>query len=395
MSRTKRSVVMVCSQMPPVYGGAGAQAALLGRELAVKGWEVTAITLDQHGVGSGTDRGVRFRRILNGVSPTTLWTRLYTTVGLSMASLFFILIKRPAVVHIHGVYWWSLLPAICGRFVRARVVVKTTRDGEDDAKSVRSKRLGNLNVGRIYGLPLKLADAVIVLNHQAREVAVSEGLDRKTRLIFNGVDEAKFVRTPERRARARAARGLSNDDRVVVFVGYLVKHKGVFDLLNAWRKLGNREARLWLVGPDSGFYHNREQGRESEISSLINSLMGDGYQVEKFGHLPGEEMPDLYWAADAFVLPSYAEGMPNSLAEALVAGCDIVATRIPGSMDIMGLANPDLFSPGDLDALVDQLSRAIKQPRTEIAELVDKVRISKVAATYDGLYAELLAKADG
>lgn len=387
--RGSGGVVMVCSQMPPVYGGAGEQAVRLGRALEAKGWKVTAITLDQLGVGSGVDRGIRFRRVLRGVAPVSLWTRLATTSGLGLVAFLHILTSRPAVVHIHGAYWWSIPPAIAGRLVRARVIVKTTRDGADDATSVYAKRIGPIKVGRLYGLTFRLADAIIVLNERARAIAAAEGLQERTHLIVNGVDEAKFARTAARRARAREHHGLAPNDRVVMFVGYLVKHKGIFDLLHAWREMGDRDAQLWLVGPLDGFHFNRDRASESEIPQLIDALIGEGYRVAKFGQVSSEELPELYWAADVFVLPSYVEGMPNSLAEALVAGCAIVATRIPGITDILGVHSPALLQPGDTAALSVKLARALDQPHPEPPGLVDRVLMSTVADSYDRLYKAL------
>jgi glycosyltransferase involved in cell wall biosynthesis len=383
----KKSVLMVCSQMPPVYGGAGAQAALLGSALAKMGWDVAAVTLDQFNVGSGSEQGIRFYRLMRGVESNNKWTRILTTIVLGMGALARIIIQRPAIVHVHGAYWWSIPPVIAGRLVGAKVVIKLTRDGEDDARTVYSKRMGPIPAGRVYGLSLRLADAVVVLNEHARGVAVSEGLGGRAHLMPNGVDEVRLKRSFARRAESRAAMSLSSDDRVVIFVGYVVRHKGVVDLLEAWRHLGNRSARLWLVGPVEGFYRELD----SEIPQLIEDLVGDGYQVAALGHVPSAELPALYWAADVFTLPSYAEGMPNSLAEAMVAGCHIVATRIPGITDLMGSYGAELVAPGDVAMLCDRLADALERPRAAPRALSERLGISTVAKEYEHLYFEMLS----
>lgn len=380
-----RSVVMVCSQMPPVYGGAGAQAALLGRTLTDMGWEVAAITLDQAKVGSGTERGVRVIRLLSGLTPENRWKRLLTTLGLGLGAFLHIVSRRPSVVHIHGAYWWSILPAIAGRCIGAKVVTKLTRDGEDDARTVYAKRIGPVRVGKVYGLSLTLADAVVVLNEDSKSSAVTEGLVDRVHLISNGVDEERMARTAERRIESRATKSLAPNDRVVIFVGYLVEHKGVVDLLEAWRGLEDRAAFLWLVGPYEGFYRELD----SEIPRLISELVRDGFKVETLGHRPAEELPALYWAADVFTLPSYAEGMPNSLAEALVAGCHVVATRIPGITELMSWDSSGLIEPGDVAALTKRLATALDSPRQAPAEAIESLRISSVARLYEQLYQEL------
>jgi glycosyltransferase involved in cell wall biosynthesis len=378
---------MVCSQMPPVYGGAGAQAVLLSRKLIEQGWEVTAVTLDQAGVGSSNDHGVRISRLLRGIAPKNRWSRLLTTLGLGIGAFVRIAVCWPSVVHIHGAYWWSILPAVAGRLTGAKVVVKLTREGEDDAQTVFAKRVGRIGVGRVHGLSLTLADSIVVLNRQALRIAAAEGLGSRTRFISNGVDDVAFVRSTSRRLVSRAAKELSVDDRVVMFVGYLVRHKGVVDLLEAWRQLGNRAARLWLVGPYEGFYREID----GEVPRLIDDLNRDGYQVETLGFVPPAELPALYWAADVFALPSYAEGMPNSLAEALVAGCHVVATRIPGITELMGSDSVDLVTPGDVSALATRLAAALETPRQVPNHRIERLWISNTAREVELLYLELLS----
>lgn len=375
---------MVCSQMPPIYGGAGTQAALLARTLSRLGWDVTALTLDQSGVGSATEDGVHYLRLLKGAMPVSRLSRAVTTAVLGLGASMQILKARPSVVHIHGAYWWSIPPAIIGRIMGAVVVVKLTRDGEDDAHTVYSKRIGRLPVGRLYGLSLTMAHHVVVLNEYARQIAAHEGLGRKTQLVSNGVAEEKFRRTAERRASARTSRGLTDEDRVVLFVGYLVKHKGVVDLLHAWRRLDNRAAHLWLVGPFEGFY--RELG--DEIPVMIDQLASEGFRVTKLGQVGSTELAELYWAADIFTLPSYSEGMPNSLAEAVVAGCHVVATKIPGITDVMGAEYPDLVQPGDVEGLANHLREAISAVQELPPEATEKLGIAKVARIYEQIYAQ-------
>lgn len=372
--------------MPPVYGGAGAQAFLLGRALSKMGWEVTAITLDQDGVGSGLEEGVRFQRLLRGKAPASKWSRALTTLALGVGASLHILSRRPSIVHIHGAFWWSIPPAIAGRLTRAKVVVKLTRDGDDDPRTVFAKKLGPLHVGRFHGLSLSLAHAVIALNEDVRANAASVGLGDRTHLIPNGVDVETLTRSDDLRQRARASMTLTEEDRVVMFVGYLVRHKGVRDLLDAWRAIQNRDVHLWLVGPFEGFHRELED----DIPILVNKMIAEGYRVKAFGQVPVKRLPELYWAADVFVLPSYAEGMPNSLAEALVAGCHVVATRIPGITELMGVDSVDLVTPGDVEQLTKRLAAAIENPRPAPRGLTERLGISHIAAVYESLYSDLL-----
>jgi glycosyltransferase involved in cell wall biosynthesis len=304
---------------------------------------------------------------------------------LSLAAALVILRQRPEVVHVHGTYWWSILPVLTARLIGASSVLKSTRDGEDDARTVFTKRWGPLKIGWLYGIALRRTDAVIVLNEHARQSAVAAGLASTTRLIRNGVNVEALKRTAERRSQARAAEQLSPTDQVVLFVGYLAKHKGVQDLIDVWRARGDKATQLWLIGPMTGFYRELDD----HIPQEIGRLRDDGFTVRHLGHIPVDDMPHYYWAADVFVLPSYAEGMPNSLAEAIVSGCEIVATTIPGITEILEPHEAAFFAPGDLVHFENALAQSLTGDRHDCRLAASKLNIETVADRYESLYQQI------
>jgi len=375
-------VLMICAQFPPVYGGAGAQAALLAAEYARRGVTTEVVSLDQYGVGSAESRGYRVLRVLRGIGAKGLASRMLTTTALSLASAWRVLVWRPDVVHIHGVYWWSIAPALVGRLTRSTVTLKVTRDGQDDPATVLRKRLGPLPMGWLYGSSLRLANRVVVLSSTAFRAAQQAGLAGKTVQMRNGVDLARMARNPHRRTTSRHSAGLADQDRVALFVGFLVEHKGVADLLEAWRLLGDNTTQLWLVGPFAGFYRELDK----DIPRQIEMLRAEGFSIGVLGHVPTDEMPALYWQADVFVLPSYAEGMPNSLMEAVVGGCQIVATSIPGVIDIVDSEQARLVAPGDVIALAHALKGALDGPVMDTSRAAAEMAIGTVVDGYLALY---------
>jgi len=124
------------------------------------------------------------------------------------------------------------------------------------------------------------------------------------------------------------------------------------DLIDAWKIVGTifPNGRLWLVGEGSDGRAIWDHIREQQLS----------YQII----LPGsfDEVSDLLAAADAFVLPSYQEGMSLSLLEAMAANVPVVATDIPGNRDLIqedkGLLckvrDPESLATAILDALQRQ-----------------------------------------
>ncbi|WP_133204630.1 MULTISPECIES: glycosyltransferase family 4 protein [Arthrobacter] len=376
---------MVSSQYPPVYGGAGQQAQLLSNVLVSRGWKVTVVTLDQEGIGSTVHGGLRVVRVLRGIAGAGKTSRALTTVVLGLTAAWLVLSSRPSAVHIHGAYWWSLPPVIAGRVASATSVVKITRDGEDDPGTVFGRKVfGAVPLGWLYGLSLKLCDFVVVLSAEAYNKSTGLVASDRLRLIRNGVDLTALARTPDRREAARKALDVKAGARVTTFVGYLVEHKGVLDLLAAWklRELSNN-SELWLVGPYEGFYRELTSNAIDEIRRMQDA----GYKIRLFGQVGKDEMPEIYWASDVFTLPSYKEGMPNSLAEAIAAGCTIVGTAIPGITDIASFASSILVKPGDIAALAEALDSAEASADVEMPE-TSSMGIDATASKIEELYAK-------
>lgn len=376
---------MICSQYPPVYGGAGQQAQLLGEALAKRGWTVDVITLDQDALGSGLEGNIRVVRLLKGLAGGQPWTRAVTSLALGFYSASLVVLRRPTAVHVHGAYWWSIPPLIAAKLMGARAVVKVTRDGEDDPATVMTRKFAGFPVGWLYGASFRVADHVVTLSKQTYEAAV-ERLPKpeKVQLVRNGVDVLALERTAERRKTARDSFDLGDDVKVTTFVGYLVEHKGVLDLLSAWQERGKHEnEQLWLVGPYDGFYRELT----AKVRTQIEILQSSGFNIRLFGKVARSDMPSIYWATDVFTLPSYAEGMPNSLAEAMVAGCRVVATEIPGIVDIIDPKTAELVAPGDVTALVKALNSSRRSGNDSEARAAENLGIMRTARSIENLYA--------
>jgi len=138
----------------------------------------------------------------------------------------------------------------------------------------------------------------------------------------------------------------------IVYIGWMVKLKGVFDLLEAVK-----------LGADS--FINTEFimcGGGDDLALFVKTVQKHGLE-EKFkilGWVERSKTKEILWNADIFVLPSYGEGMPNSILEAMDAGKAIVATNVGGIPDMIthgvdGL----LYEPGDILGLVNNLQMLI------------------------------------
>jgi glycosyltransferase involved in cell wall biosynthesis len=200
------------------------------------------------------------------------------------------------------------------------------------------------------------------LPQAARVVAVSRGLADKARalgvapariaIVPNGVDRQLFQ--PRDRAAARHDLGLDIGERpLVLYVGRLEEAKGTRDLLAAFQTLAaaRPQAVLAVVGDGA------DAGRCREAAAVLpRRVLVPGPQL-----LP--QVARWMAACDLLVLPSWNEGTPNVILEALASGRRVVATRVGGIPDVITApALGRLVPPREPEALARALAEALDQP---------------------------------
>ncbi len=209
------------------------------------------------------------------------------------------------------------------------------------------------------GLPA--ADAVIVTTPElATHVAGKVG-EGKVHLIPNGVDTTLF------RPAARPPSPVKN----VLFVGRLAAQKNLSILIEAAGKLvGRFSLRLTFVGDGP------LRGCLEASARRVNVPLGFVPFVDH------RKLPALFAEADAFVLPSYIEGHPKVLLEAMSCGVPCVASDVEGNRTIVSDGETGLlFDPGDADGLAERLERLFTEE--EFARGLGERGRSRAVECYD------------
>jgi glycosyltransferase involved in cell wall biosynthesis len=168
---------------------------------------------------------------------------------------------------------------------------------------------------------------------------------RKVSTIPNGVDLTRFG--PASQAAARRALGLPGESTVVGTVGRLDPVKDQAALVRAFATLMGAypEALLVLAG---------DGPCREELARLVAEL-GAGGRVRLLGEC--RDVPQVLAAMDLFVLPSLAEGMSNTILEAMAVGLPVVATRVGGNRELVDEGETGrLVPPGDPRALADAVA---------------------------------------
>jgi glycosyltransferase involved in cell wall biosynthesis len=161
----------------------------------------------------------------------------------------------------------------------------------------------------------------VFLTVSATEAAEARRLfiSRRAIAVGNGRDPAVFRPDPAARARLRAALGTADDRVVVLAVSRLVRTKGYPELAAAMRAVP--EAELWVVG-------ERLASDPGEDMVALLEGAGLGGRLKRLGYR--DDVAAVMAAADIFTLPSYFEGLPVSVMEAMLCGLPVVASDIPG-----------------------------------------------------------------
>jgi glycosyltransferase involved in cell wall biosynthesis len=193
---------------------------------------------------------------------------------------------------------------------------------------------------------VRQCDAILVLSREEQSQWTAFSSQTRFEVVIN-----PFV--PPDHTPSASGRG-PDDPPVILFVGRLVPDKGVFDLLDALRLVArDRRCTLRIVG---------EGSHRQELSQRVDDLeLGD--VVTLMGYVEGDPLAELYASSDVFVLPSYREGFPTVITEAMSYGLPVVTTSIRGAMDQLVEGENALFVPPRHPAdLADALKRLLDDP---------------------------------
>ena len=197
---------------------------------------------------------------------------------------------------------------------------------------------------------MKQADAVITVSEDLRQLAIGMGAPpEKTTSILNGCDTSVFF--PGDRDEARCAVGFEGDGELILYAGNLIASKGLGELMDAFLGLlaTRPQARLAIIG----------QGEYGETIKSRAALAGAQDRVLLLGRRKADGVAVWMRAADVFCLPSYSEGCPNVVVEALSTGLPVVATRVGGIPELVDARVGILIPPRDAAALAEALDTAL------------------------------------
>jgi glycosyltransferase involved in cell wall biosynthesis len=336
--------------LEPLYGGGlGSSASALHQQMRARG--VASVLYSTHKTTTRHQADTfEFRRLKPGP--------IYYSPD--MHRLAAGLVKETDVLHGHGLYVGTNF--IFGREARRQnkplvyhvhgmfepYILKRSRW----KKNLVHWLFENANVSHVRlwrALTLKEADQIRAGGYQAPIVIAPNGLS---------LNNYQRPSQPLTSLDTPLVNNLTKIKRRILFVGRLHPKKGLDILLSAWAKLAQerKEWELVIAGPD-------EQSYLSQLQKLARSL-GIEREIQFTGMVTGDIKVALFYSADLLVLPSYSEGLPMTLLEAMACQIPVIATHACNC--------PDIFSAGagwgcnpTADSLHETLKAAMRSSDSE------------------------------
>ena len=257
---------------------------------------------------------------------------------------------------------------------------------------------------RVQHMVLRFADRVLVNAEAIRDWLVANGLPaEKVGVIHNGIDTDGFA-VRGRAPGLRRELGLPAGAPLVVMVSRLNRQKGIEDFIEAAAEVGRRcpEACFLVVGEA---YVRGNGGTEPDLEYRRHlAQMAQALGLDERLRFTGAraDIAEVLSETAVSVLPSYSEGLSNTLLESMAAGVPVVATDVGGNPEVLrsggGILVP-VRNPGKLaDAVASILSDAELAKRLAVEarrSVVQRFSLERMVRSTQDVYEQLVETKTG
>lgn len=293
-----------------------------------------------------------------------LFQLVYASISLFCNLL---LSKRTRIVHIHtssyNSFRRSTVFVSISRLMRRRIVLHVHGGSFKDFYASSPEKVRTV---------LNKCDTIIALTESWKS-------------FFLGITDGPEVVVVNNPIEPPVLMDIVNDGKVhVLFLGLLNEAKGIYDLLEVIKSEEAKYRNCMML-------HVGGNGEVDKVKSMISEY-GISDIVMYEGWLDGERKIKLMNTCSVFVLPSYYEGLPVSILEAISYGQYIISTKVGGIPEIVNGDIGELLTPGDRESLKMILDRVIENPscylnRESIRISAEKYMPDKIADSLKEIYA--------
>lgn len=344
----KKSICLVSSQFLPHVGGVENYVDHLSRGLAERGHEVTIVTSLSDGLPEYEKNGnIEIYRLpsyqfMNGRFPVLKkGKRLKQLKSQIMKKHYDIMLVN---MRFYFISLWALKLA---KKMGVRAVMLDHGSSHLNTGGKLTSKLGELFEHWITAREKRYCKEFAGVSRESLRWIKHFGIESDI-LLPNAVDDKQFseyIKAPVRSFREEY--GIPKDDIVISFVGRLTLEKGIKPLVNVVKRINESRRDVWLFAAGGGYLYDELSNTKSENTHLI-------------GQVPSSEVAALLKESDIFCLPSFSEGFPTCVLEAIMCGSYIVTTQRGDAKEIVkdreyGIILPDNNEEGLYNALVSVL----------------------------------------
>ncbi|MGN0213347.1 MAG: glycosyltransferase family 4 protein [Muribaculaceae bacterium] len=332
-------VVIGTRGIPNIQGGVETHCQQLYPRIAAMGHDVTVIRRSCYITPNNKINTYRGVKLIDLYAPRikSIEAIVHTFLGAIKARQL-----NADIVHIHADG-----PSIMAPFCRIMglKVVMTNHGPEYNRKKWGKLAKIVLKTGEYLGT--KFSNQVIVIAKFINDILVDKYHRTDANLIFNGVE------TPSKSTSTNYIEQLGlQPQKYVLAVGRFVEEKAFHDLIEAFASIGKTDYKLVLAG---------DADHEDDYSIKLKKL-AKAHGVILTGFIRGEKLNQIYSHAALFCLPSYHEGLPISLLEAMSYNLDVAVSDIEANK-LSCLNEGDFFKTGNTKQLSDLLTKKLSSPQ--------------------------------
>lgn len=199
-------------------------------------------------------------------------------------------------------------------------------------------------VANFIYVALNISEHIFTVSKKLKEVISKKTpFGYKTTVVNNGYDPSSFY--PKNKQKCKKTLAIEEKKNLIIYVGSITAKKGIFNLLIAYKKLANKlpNTLLYLIGP----------GDISRYKKICDKYKIKGTTF--VGVVEHKKIPLWLNSANVLVLPSFSEGFPTILAEAIGTGVPVVASDVGGVNEIVNSSNGVLINPYSIVSIYDGL----------------------------------------
>ena len=256
--------------------------------------------------------------------------------------------KSLSVTHAHYVFPSGVFSLLLKKLFKIPYIV-TAHGGDIERMAKKNERIRSWTE-----LILQESEHVIAVGPVLAQQIENDFHIPKEKITICSMGVNRQVFRPGDKSAARETLGLEQDAFIYLFVGNVIKQKGIEELLIAFDKVqaeADRKVKLVIIGS------RRDAGFIESIQPFVDD------DVQFVDPQPQPELVKWFQASDVFVLPSHLEGFGLVALEAIASGTPVIASRVGGLVSLLGDGAGHLVEPNNAPDLAAEMMNALHTPR--------------------------------